>query len=343
MSRRTLIIVAGSGRSGTSLFAGILQRLGFHVPQPEVPADPTNPRGFAESQWVVGFHTRLLRRAHVQASDARPAAWALTAGACLDGTVREELRTWLERQFDVCDDVVVKDPRLLWFLPLWRQCADDAGSTARFVTMLRHPGAVVDSKQRWYGGGQGEIGRAAGWVSQSLFAERATRDARRAFVRYEDLLEDWVREIGRVGEALDLAVVRHALAGRLRDVHGFVDHGLSRSRPGWGEVELPARLRAQADAVWEHLCTLADGDGTPEVTAELDRQREDFLALYAEAEALAHSSVAAARMASRAQAAAPAPGALRLARRVPRRYRDAVPLRWRVQIYRTLRARQSIS
>ena len=62
-AERSLVLVAGSGRSGTSLFSGILQRLGYHVPQPEVPADATNPRGFAESQWVVDFHTRLLASA----------------------------------------------------------------------------------------------------------------------------------------------------------------------------------------------------------------------------------------------------------------------------------------
>ena len=71
-TQRSLVLVAGSGRSGTSLFTGILQRLGFLVPQPEVPADETNPRGFAESQWVVDFHTKLLREARVQVADARP-------------------------------------------------------------------------------------------------------------------------------------------------------------------------------------------------------------------------------------------------------------------------------
>ena len=81
MSDRSLIFVAGSGRSGTSLFSGMLQRLGYHVPQPEVPADDTNPKGFAESQWVVDFHTKLLRRAKVQVSDARPAAWAETGAS----------------------------------------------------------------------------------------------------------------------------------------------------------------------------------------------------------------------------------------------------------------------
>src|SRR5215510_1479743 len=93
---RSIVLVVGSGRSGTSLFAGIMQRLGYTVPGPEVPADETNPRGFAESQWVVDFHTRLLRRAGVQVADARPAAWANTARVCLDAEVASELRGWLQ-------------------------------------------------------------------------------------------------------------------------------------------------------------------------------------------------------------------------------------------------------
>src|SRR5215218_10200744 len=216
-SQRALVLVAGSGRSGTSLFSGILQRLGFYVPQPEVPADETNPRGFAESQWVVDFHTRLLRAARVQVSDARPAVWALTAEVGLDAGVRSELREWLEEQFRVAPHLIVKDPRLSWFLPLWRGCAEELGVAPRFVTMLRHPAAVIDSKQRWYGEWQGEVARAAGWVQQTLYTERATRDSRRAFVRYEDLLEDWTPIVARVGDQLELGPVRDAPAPAMRE------------------------------------------------------------------------------------------------------------------------------
>ena len=63
MSERRLLLVVGVGRSGTSLMAGILCQLGFHIPQPEVKADETNPRGFGEPRWVVDFHTRLLQQA----------------------------------------------------------------------------------------------------------------------------------------------------------------------------------------------------------------------------------------------------------------------------------------
>jgi len=207
---RSLVLVASSGRSGTSLMSGTLQRLGFYVPQPEVPADATNPRGFAESQWVVDFHTKLLARAGVQVSDARPAAWALTAQVGLVDDVVHELRSWLERQFAVSPHLVIKDPRLSWFFPLWKRCAADLGVEARVVTMLRHPAAVVDSKVRWYGEWRGHVTRTAAWVLQSLYLERATRESPRVLVHYEDLLEDWTKVLGRVGEALDLEVVRDA-------------------------------------------------------------------------------------------------------------------------------------
>src|SRR3712207_823965 len=69
---RHLLLVAGSGRSGSSVFVGIVGNLGFHVPKPWVAADASNPRGFGESQWVVDRHTALLRQAKVQVTDARP-------------------------------------------------------------------------------------------------------------------------------------------------------------------------------------------------------------------------------------------------------------------------------
>jgi hypothetical protein len=340
---RTLVLVAGSGRSGTSLVSGILQRLGFTVPQPEVPADATNPRGFAESQWVVDFHTRLLAAAGVQTADARPAAWADAAAAGLDPDVRRALRHWLELQFATADDVLIKDPRLSWFLPLWRRCAEDVGADPRFLTMLRHPAAVIESKQTWYGGAQGEAARLAGWVNQTLFTERATRESPRVFVPYEALLEDWTQTVARIGAVLDLAVVRDAPAGAIRDVHGFVDRSLSRSRPHWGEGPLPARLREQADAVWELVSGLAQDADADAAAPRLDALRADYLDLYAEAEAITQSSAAAAARASRTAAAAagragqlPGP-ALWVIRRSPPRLRKALPARYRHGLVRALR------
>ena len=98
-SRRRVVFVVGSGRSGTSTVAGALQALGMHVPQPEVRADETNPKGFAESRWVVDLHHELLQRCHVQVSDARPSAWYETGKAIASGITRARLTEWMGPQF----------------------------------------------------------------------------------------------------------------------------------------------------------------------------------------------------------------------------------------------------
>jgi hypothetical protein len=322
---RSVVLVAGSGRSGTSLFAGIMQRLGSTVPGPEVPADETNPRGFAESQWVVDFHTRLLRRSGVTVADARP-----TARACLDPAVIAELRDWLQAQLALADHLIVKDPRISWFLPLWRRCADELGAPPRFVTMLRHPAEVIDSKQRWYGGRQGEISRAAGWLNQTLYTERATRDAPRLFIRYDDLLADWTREVTRAGAVLDLELVRCASPAAMRSVHEFVDRDLRRSRGDWDQLSLPEPLRVLAEATWLQMI----GErGLP----ELDALRASYADLYAGAEALAHSSIAAARQAHPTANGRMSPAAAWLIRRVPAQHKRRVPVAWRRRAIRALR------
>ena len=100
-----------------------------------------------------------------------------TANICLDDEVQQQLRNWLERQYSEADHVLIKDPRLSWFLPLWQRCAEAIGVSPRFVTMLRHPAAVVDSKQRSYGGVAGRR-LARRRLAQPDALHRA-RDARR--------------------------------------------------------------------------------------------------------------------------------------------------------------------
>ena len=97
--KRRVVFVVGSGRSGTSTMSGALQTLGMHVPQPEVLADETNPKGFGEPQWVVDLHTELLQRCNVAVSDSRPGAWFEAGKLANIERLRTRLHGWLEEQF----------------------------------------------------------------------------------------------------------------------------------------------------------------------------------------------------------------------------------------------------
>jgi hypothetical protein len=325
MSR--LVLVAGVGRSGTSLMTGILGQVGFHIPQPELNADETNPRGFGEPAWVVDFHHRVMRRLRVTVFDSRPQAWNRCDAAADDESVRAELRQWLKGELDQADAVVVKDPRVGWFIPLWTGCAGDLGAPASFVCMLRHPAEILASARKWYGDWQNDASRAAAWLNVMLETERKTRDIPRAFVRYEDLLADWERELRRAGDALGDPLLAGIERARFPQVDEFVDPSLHRQRRGWEELGVVPGVRDLAERVWAELQPLADegGDGA-EVRAALDSSHAEYDALYKEAEAISQSSVTAVKPRKKqpVSAAVPATLRVRIARRIPPRQRERI-------------------
>ncbi|MEA2429444.1 MAG: hypothetical protein QOF37_3072 [Thermoleophilaceae bacterium] len=323
---RRLVLVVGVGRSGTSLLAGILGQVGFHIPQPEVQADDTNPRGFGEPRWAVDFHSKLMSKARVTVFDSRPAAWDATTRAGNDPATQDELRAWLGEQLAQADAVVVKDPRIGWFLPLWQRSATELGVPTSFVTMLRHPAEILASAKRSYGGWQTDASRAASWTNEMLEIERGTRGSKRVFVRYQDLLADWGREAKRAGQEADLPLLRDLDRASFPQVDQFVDPALHRNRGGWDGLEVPTRVSELADEVWAELNRLAEpGADAAAVATELDRLSRAYTAMHAEAEAIAQSAVTAVRpRKKKPAAAAPArPVSLRgrLARRLPPRYR----------------------
>ena len=338
---RKVLFVAGAGRSGTSTMAGLMQIMGLHVPQPEVAADETNPKGFGEPAWVVENHDRLLKESGVQVSDARPDAWFETGRVSAREQERIRAAEWLEGHFAVNPELVVKDPRLSWFLSLWRVAAIRTGATPVFATMLRPPAEVVGSKQTYYQNRLGSAHLAASWLNMLLHTERATResvaDGGRVFVRYADLLDDWTKTCMRVGEMLDLQHVLHAKSEAIRDGHRFVDPNLRRMTQTLDDLGLPPRLHELTAQTWDELNKLAEpGGDTPEVHQALDQLRAGYVDLYEEAEAISRSSVVAAEQRTRKQlkggrpAAAPAPSddpsaAPSAVEKIPHGVRAAIP------------------
>jgi hypothetical protein len=333
---RKVLFVAGAGRSGTSTMAGLMRIMGMHVPQPEVDADETNPKGFGEPRWVVDHHDRLLKEAIVQVSDSRPEAWFETGRVSTREPERIKTAEWLQEHFEVSPELVVKDPRLSWFIGLWRVAAIRCGATPVFATMLRPPAEVVGSKQTYYANRLGSAHLAASWLNMLLHTERATResvaDGGRVFVRYGDLLDDWVKTTMHVAETLQLQHVLHCDSEQIRDGHRFVDPGLRRVSQSLEDLQLPPRLHDLTAATWEELNKLADpGGDTPEVHQALDQLREEYVDLYEEAAAISRSSVVAAeqRLKRAGKAGPPPPEARPVADRIPHSLRAKVPPKMR--------------
>ncbi len=330
---RKVLFIAGAGRSGTSTLAGIVSKLGMHVPLPEVPPDDSNPRGFSEPQWVVDVHDEWLAESLVQVSDSRPTAWFDTGRICSREPARIRVSDWLEPHFAAHPELVIKDPRLSWFLGLWRVAAIRTGATPVFATMLRPPAEVVGSKQKYYANKLGSAHLAASWVNMLLHTERATRpaegDGGRVFVRYEDLLTDWVKTTTALGQTLDLQSIVHTRSDQIREVHRFIDPNLRRVTATLDDLGLPKRLHDLTAQTWEELNKLADeGGDTTEAHSTFDQLREAYVDLYEEAEAVTRSTALHARLQGRRQALAEEtsePEPRSISDRLPHDVRAAIP------------------
>ncbi len=305
----TLVVVVGAGRSGTSSVAGALHALGMRVPQPEVEPDQSNPRGFFEPRWVVDFHSELIHEAEIGVSDPRPQAVVEAERVGSRTTHRRRLADWLTGLDAAGDELIVKDPRTSWFQGLWQQAALEAGHSARFLTMLRHPAEVSGSRQTHYRKDEspaarraGTIARVAGWVNVNLASERRHRDHPRAFVRYADLLTDWRSTLHGVHERLGLTCAAGLDWSRPHAVDDFVDPTLRRHDADWADVEVPGQLRDIAEEVWRQLCTLATSDGRDAgLQKALDGLRADYDLMFADAHALSRKPPAARRGRGRRQ------------------------------------------
>ena len=311
MARRTgslacvkrILLVTGSGRSGTSSVAGTLKRLGLHVPQPEVPADEKNPLGYYEPRWVAAFHKGWLDNIHVRTIDTRPHAGDV-AMETVTPKREEKLRTWVADELAARPDgdvVVIKETRAYWVYPLWQRVVADVGAELTSLTMLRHPTQVVRSRDTAYLSGRSdefrlarETSNVAAWMNAVFVTERATRGNPRAFVPYYDLVEDWRAAISRACEQLGIDT------GDLTAPHpvdDFITPSLNRSDDAWDGLTVPDSLRELAEETWAAASLLVATPDDEKARAELDRLQAAYADLYTTAAALASDEKKAAVLA----------------------------------------------
>lgn len=249
MSDRSLVMVIGPGRSGTSSMAGALAACGFHVPG-AIRGNQTNPTGFFEPRWVVNLHKRLLEKAGVGTLDPDPAAIDRIARINQSPEEQRSVREWLEARFEENPRLVLKDPRMVWFHDLWVAAADQIGVTPGFVVMVRHPAEVSSSRSTYYA--SRDVGAVSGWINVALLSEKLTARSPRRFVHYPDLLADWRPELAEVARLLDVSLTPSP-AERPHPVDDLIDPSLRRMSDGWDDVAVPPVLVDLAERTFARL------------------------------------------------------------------------------------------
>lgn len=321
MTQGILVLVTGTGRSGTSTVSGSLHHLGLTVPGPFLGANKSNPKGFFESRWAVQFHQQLTRGVGVDDFDSRPWAFERSQQA-ITPEIRAELVEWLRERASEGSQIVVKDPRSVWAQQLWKQAAAEVGLDIGYISMLRHPTEVVGSRATYYASKADETRRRryevasmARWLNNSLLSERETRGERRTFVLYTALLEDWRSAMARVRDDLGIVYNSDLDPDQPHPVDDFVDPDLRRVRVTWDDLDVPEGLRELAQSTWEDLLRLRDGDDEEAAVKDLGEIAVRYERLFTDSVAIAHDAVEEGARAARSEGAAEARKKIRRARK----------------------------
>jgi len=150
--RPQIVVVAGMHRSGTSLAAEILVRLGAWTRSRLLEGNEYNPRGYWEDADLVDLNDRILTALDrpwggTRAALPMPRDWLSDPALA---PLKAELEAFLRAGLEAAGGTpwMVKDPRICRLMPLWRQVADDAGLRLAAVLTVRSPDAVAASLAR---------------------------------------------------------------------------------------------------------------------------------------------------------------------------------------------------
>lgn len=143
---KPIVVVVGMNRSGTSLIAQCLERLGVSFGSPLIPGDQANPRGYYEHKGIVDHQTSFMHQCCYRSgwNDIGPLDLIDEPAKLSEAEAHEEaLRAIVAREVAECDLFGVKTTYWPRIPEVWWNIVDDYAPI--FIHAMRHPSQVLHS------------------------------------------------------------------------------------------------------------------------------------------------------------------------------------------------------
>lgn len=270
--RRICVLVLGMHRSGTSALTRVLSLLGAELPKTLIGSGKGNDTGHWEPARLVALHDQTLKEIGSRWDDWR----AIDLGALAEHRrhqLREEIGSLMLEEYGTAPLLVVKDPRICRFAPLYIDVLADLGIEPRFVLPLRNPLAVMASLGERDNMTPGFA--ALLWLRHVLDAEAATRSLPRAIVSYEALLADWHPVMRTVAAKTGLRWPRSPEVAE-RDISAFLIKELQHFAPTRRELSARKDITGWVKDAYRALLEIEKDADNEAVLAVFDRVRAEF-------------------------------------------------------------------
>jgi hypothetical protein len=244
-SEKTLIVVLGMHRSGTSVLARAMGTLGGELGERLMPpVVGVNDKGFFEDVDVNAINVELLKAAGADWYSMMPIDLDCIGASLLD-RLQTKAITVLREKCAGTDTFVLKDPRLTRLLPFWRPVFACLNLRVVYVVAVRNPISVARSLARVHH--FAEEKSYILWLAHLVPALEDTRDQERIFVDYDLLMDAPARELSRVSEATGLPQRAEGLEEFERE---FLEDGLRNSRFSANDLDVVRSAPRQVKSVF---------------------------------------------------------------------------------------------
>jgi len=199
---RKSALVLGMHRSGTSALMRVINLCGVDIGNKLMPpSESSNPKGFWEHQDIYEINEKLLFDLNSSWDDVRslPVGWWETD---LAQQYKLSISNVLERDFSDSPFWGLKDPRMCILLPLWQPLLEKIVKESYYFIIIRNPLEVIDSLIKRNGFSTGKSSLL--WLKYLIEAEKGTRNTKRIFTTYEELLTDCKGLLKRAEKILDI-------------------------------------------------------------------------------------------------------------------------------------------
>jgi hypothetical protein len=195
---RKALVILGMHRSGTSLLAYLLHRLGASLPADIIGPGRGNILGHWEPKNLVEINDDAFRTLNRRWDDVRSIDLAWFSSQCAAGFV-QRIRLQILQDYGTSELLLIKDPRICRLLPLYLATLRALGIDPLIILLIRPAQQVIMSLTR-RDGISPELS-ALLWVRSILEAERYSRHCRRVWMTFD-------RIVASRGEALDHIAAR---------------------------------------------------------------------------------------------------------------------------------------
>ena len=217
--QQTCILVLGMHRSGTSALTGVLELLDIYLGSELTAASASeNAKGFFENKQLLQINKDLL--AQVGSNWDNPFYNASDYAKITDLT---QLKETIATEFEFSNTFAIKDPRLAYLFPLYERVLTELNIDIKVILPYRNPIEVASSLHT-----RNNMSMEKGmllWAYHFLLAEEFTRNHKRVFVAFNELMSDTKNVIDAIATHLDLELQTKYLEQEAL-IHDFLDPDL---------------------------------------------------------------------------------------------------------------------